>query len=468
MIHKLSHRKVYDLINAFEASHEVDGLTYQGHSLWPLFRSSLICYLTLDIESQKYWVWPTALRGLVLQVIAIFLTPLLGRNLILGKHIYIQNIGAKKRSIKDIYDDPFFLSLKWILKKEDIDLRRVHLDSRIFTIMTFRHYWQSHRKVENYRKQIKWLVKKFCQNSNLELESLLLVRLEHDLFRFFRSLYFFEKIAKLNAPKFVYFTAYYMPTFMAASFALKNRGAKTVEVQHGQQGKYSIVNIWSRIPRRGYILLPSLYWLWGERSLRRKRFLLDREGGCDYLIGGHPVLLYATHHGVSRDSSLVGGRVIFAAQPLRDSEMLPGFVLEALRELGVRGYKVGIRLHPRSLHRIDDLVDLVGKDIDVIETSTEPLYEQMCQTLALITLWSSVAYEAKALGAKVIIASEIGRDLMLEDIESGAFSYVKNKNEILSVIQSSDKVTNISDFMEMNESIIRNNIRNKILYGDGK
>ncbi len=98
---------------------------------------------------------------------------------------------------------------------------------------------------------------------------------------------FYKRILLKFNPKAVFFHPYYYYTPLV--HAANELGIKTVDVQHGLQFGYNPVfySDWQESPKRGYDLLPSHFWVWGEKE---KGNIEETFKGKGTIVGGYPWL----------------------------------------------------------------------------------------------------------------------------------------------------------------------------------
>ncbi|MGR5238564.1 hypothetical protein [Vibrio alfacsensis] len=80
---------------------------------------------------------------------------------------------------------------------------------------------------------------------------------------FFHAYNIYKKVLLKLKPKAVFFVGfdYHMPLSLAA----RELGIKAVDVQHGVQIGWSpVYNHWTRFPKKGYDMLPTDFFVWGE------------------------------------------------------------------------------------------------------------------------------------------------------------------------------------------------------------
>ncbi len=82
-----------------------------------------------------------------------------------------------------------------------------------------------------------------------------------------KSIVFERWLRKANA-QYLFLVCWYNPIAMSAIMAAKRCGVKTIDIQHGVQGKgHFAYSSWLRAPSKGYEVVPNMFWCWGKTSV---------------------------------------------------------------------------------------------------------------------------------------------------------------------------------------------------------
>lgn len=261
--------------------------------------------------------------------------------------------------------------------------------------------------------------------------------------------YFIEILTVLQ-PKVVFQVCYYYDLAMALNAACRKLGIKTVDIQHGKQGKYhGSYTHWCTVPAEGFELLPDYFWCWGETSVAHiKKWLPSGSERHLAIVGGNRWLAKWMQNGYQYDlkegSTLLGTlkeydkAILVSLQPLVD--LLPDALLEAIKQAPV-SWKWLLRLHPRDKQKIPELcAKLHESDLEHVEVEAStslPLYTLLGRATNHVTQWSSVCYEALQFRVPSVIIHPAGRSLFSEYIERGHFSYAEDARGILHALSKS-------------------------------
>lgn len=264
---------------------------------------------------------------------------------------------------------------------------------------------------------------------------------------------FFTEVLSIIRPKAVFLVCYYYPIAMALISACRRLGVKTLDVQHGKQGKYhGMYTHWTRMPEEGYELLPDFFWVWGEeakRNIQRWQPVgLKRNipvvGGNLWLSQWIHTNRYEEVYGKYDDFFKMLGKykkiILYTAQPIPDH--FSDCFLEAMR-MSPDSWIWLIRLHPRQrnqLVEIDNFLLARGLDNYEMRISSEiSLYSLLKKTDHHLTCWSTVCYEAVYFDVPTTIVHRNGATLYEEYIEKGIFTYAAGGQELLMAIESAGK-----------------------------
>ena len=259
---------------------------------------------------------------------------------------------------------------------------------------------------------------------------------------------FFFEILSILRPKVVFAARIYSVKYWALIPACKKLKIKTVEIQHGRQGKYNAkYTHWTRIPSRGYDMLPDFYWTWGEESKHNIKRWHPRE--CSRhrpIVGGNAWLLKWIKNDKLKPNrkietfldSLQGIEkiILFSLQPIEDA--LPFHVLQSMRK-SPSTWRWLIRLHPyhkeqgEKIRRLIEQQNITGFEMDY--ATDAPLYALLSRSDHHVTCHSSISFEALAFSVPTTIVHPHGLKLYDDYINRGIFTYAPDDDALLRSIQ---------------------------------
>jgi hypothetical protein len=244
-------------------------------------------------------------------------------------------------------------------------------------------------------------------------------------------------------PRVVFTGVFYAQEAAALALACRRSGIPLVDVQHGKQGLYhALYGGWSRLPRKGYEVLPDWCWTWGQDAAERIDSTSHRPSrSLRTVVGGHRWLgrwLAGNQPAPTTDISALQAQraqaeriFVISLQPL--AELIPAFVLASM-QAAPAGWHWRVRLHPHSRQHTraleQQLLDLDITTAEVGRSSTQPLYAVLDGADGHITCWSTVAYEALAFGIPTVLVHATGRKLYATDIANGLFDVATDADSL--------------------------------------
>jgi len=290
---------------------------------------------------------------------------------------------------------------------------------------------------------------------------------------FYQSL--FEKILSKIKPKTCFLVCFYHPASFGFTRACYKLGIKTIEVQHGQQGDYhGMYSNWTKMPKEGYDTIPSHFWTWGQQSMDRiNKWSVPAHPKHQAFVGGNPWMarfVHQKHTGELKAQSPKSKEldtlipkdkinVLVALQP--ELEPLTKNLLETLQK-SPKNINWLIRLHPRMLDRKDELTKIIQKtgnhNFEIDKSTSTPLFDLLTRIDFMITLWSSVAYDALPFKVRPIIIHSNGKATFEKYIAKGLFSYTDTSEEILNILQKDKSTFNFTEetpYIETSKDKIR-------------
>lgn len=272
----------------------------------------------------------------------------------------------------------------------------------------------------------------------------------HQILRMKRYRPFFSHLLSILSPRVVFLVCFYDIRTMALIWACKKAGVRTVDVQHGKQGRnHGMFSHWSSLPGGGYDVLPDVFWVWGEET---KRNVL-RARGADTLqyhrpvVGGN-VWLSRWIHGDAYDVFMDEYKpfierilkfrrtVLVSLQPIE--EPLPNNLLHAVKE-SPDDWIWLMRLHPhqrKDIALFESRLERTKRSNYEIEACTEiQLYYLLKRIDVHVTCFSSVCYEALCFRKPTVFIAEIARVLYEDYIARGLFWFALSPEHILEQIE---------------------------------
>lgn len=264
----------------------------------------------------------------------------------------------------------------------------------------------------------------------------------------------FETIFRQGRPKAVFVVCYYALERRAITHACRRLGVRVVDIQHGKQGRFHhAYTHWSRIPSRGWDALPDVFWVWGEESADNIVRYMPK--ACAHhrpvVIGNLWLAFWKADHAFELSAAhtrYLGGlakfdrRILVSLQPI--SQPLEPALLAAMAAAPAE-WRWLIRLHPNMRSeraKIAEGLERVAPGRFEMDMATEvPLYALLKSATHHVTGWSSVAYEALALGVPTALVHATALQLYEQYIADGHFAFAHDGKELAEFVQFADGVS---------------------------
>lgn len=232
----------------------------------------------------------------------------------------------------------------------------------------------------------------------------------------------FEGWLRRLAPRVLFVVCWYDPIVMAAVMAARRCGIRTVEIQHGLQGRrHAGYSGWLRSPAGGYEVLPDVFWCWGnDAAAELRQFNPGFPAELRVLAGGNLWLnewkKQLPQRRQARQAAGAGRRLLVTLQ-----REVPPLLLDLLKGSPAMWTWV-IRFHPSrqpAERQADQALLLATGHPGIVFDDGQLLYAQLLECDCHLTEASSVALEAMFFEVPTLILA----DSILGKL--GAISYEK-------------------------------------------
>jgi hypothetical protein len=261
-------------------------------------------------------------------------------------------------------------------------------------------------------------------------------------------------LRRFSSLKKIFLISWYLPEMMGIIASARQLGITTIEVQHGQQGKFHAGNYgWKFFPENGFLNMPDKFWCWGKKSI--KNMLEDSTNRKFHkpILGGYAwpnwYKTYVNNTYCKHSTIQAKIRLLFTIQcKLGDTnnEPLPEGLLRLIKyqaklykTTNEKTFELRIRLHPNLLNenlvylrkRLDKLFysDLISYSSKL----TCCFYDDLLWSNHHLTQFSSCAIEATIFGIKSAVYGEESYKIFEDEIKNKSITYLENnsKDEIL-------------------------------------
>ena len=238
-----------------------------------------------------------------------------------------------------------------------------------------------------------------------------------------------------------YILCYYVSEMYAMNLATAELGITSSDIQHGGQGIHHLAYAnFNSIPDTGYKLLPQKFWCWDIASSMVIENWINNQNYHSVEINGNPWLDFCLNKYATQIDS-TKKIIIYTLQPMGDT-LLDDYVLESIR-LSTNDYIWWLRLHPRQLHRKEELIQIlnyhgVSDKVEIESALNTPLPAILSKCHIHISKYSGSILEASILKVKSIILDKIGVESFPEvaNSEYGIVLLSQDSMHLVQTIQS--------------------------------
>lgn len=246
----------------------------------------------------------------------------------------------------------------------------------------------------------------------------------------------YKAFLKKANPQRVILSSYVNKERRSMIVAARQLGIPAIDIEHGFMGPLSPYALLDKTPRSMPSLLPDVFWCWGKDSQRMIQRALGKNPYHRAIVSGSPWHGFAHDHreGLTLAPSvkLRSGKkmILVALQPdlvihTGTPRVLPDHLSEVMIQMGDE-YSWLIRLHPRSQHMVSlyeqQLQDLGVTHFQVKAPTAILLIHLFPRVIAVLSSYSTVAFEANSALLPVGILDSIGVKMCARYIRSGSFS----------------------------------------------
>ena len=250
--------------------------------------------------------------------------------------------------------------------------------------------------------------------------------------------------------KEIYVTCWYLPDMMGICAAASELGIRTIDIQHGKQGKYqAMYSGWTNIPSNGYDLMPEKFWCWGKPSCNH---ILDSSPNRTKhipFVGGYPWINYYLKNIAQKKSTSINERirVLLTMQPPQgdNHERIPNFIIKFLKSKYTESVHFIFRLHPNDTegkYYCNERLKLINPNSYTIDEGKKNLYDLFGEVTHHITAFSSCCYEAQLFNLPTLLYGNDSKKIYQDEIKEKIFSWTdSNLNDLLSWLHN-DRASN--------------------------
>lgn len=445
----MNQKNAAETIRRIEGGVDVTALVFQGVRVWPLLRQRLWANLVnpklhrLSLPEQfrrdvRFRLSPETAARLERagQRDAVFLTRPLNNATFAG-------LGKLDRFMDPVIDClPDGTSwIKLAPEASDSMADAHHAVTALETVMSVAEPFPEER-IANFEK-LNEVVAELCPfrlQQDAIIKDALVVRAYKDMY---------ARVLDMLRPKAVFLACYNHPPMNGLMQACRERGIRSVDVQHGKQGEHQAAYThWTTFPEQGWSMLPSHFWCWGEPTRKNITTWTSKASSSaapTAIVGGLPWLEKWEDGGemdrageTRQAKAIVGARkgVLVTLQPF--GEKVPEELIHAMRH-SPPDWLWLIRPHPKQADRIAQFKAQVASStqarFEIEKASALPLYSLFKASHCHVTAFSSSCVEALQFGLASVLWGERGAVIYGKYIERGCFLHAADPGDITRQIQ---------------------------------
>ena len=252
----------------------------------------------------------------------------------------------------------------------------------------------------------------------------------------------FEKILKKLKPKAVYIICFYdLPSF-AMSLACHRLKIKVIEYQHGFLNDYNnMYTNWKNLPNHGFELLPDIFWVWAEDNAKKINKWSSKTTKHKAIVGGNIYLSYRSKLAkFEKKENISKKKNILVVLQFTE---LPEFFINYLKK-NKDNFNWYFRYHP--LYPIPDNTKFFLNSFaieDIQKTSARDLHDTFSFTNLIVTLYSTVAFEAQIHKIPTIFMGDYAKKGFKNLLGKNGLFYAKNEFDLNNYLNNLNAISRI-------------------------
>lgn len=420
-----------------EQSFNVHSFNWSGHNMWPLLRS-IIWFELIFVKNDrllKLTPFKNFLNKTILYIKRKFLyfrfLNLDKINFIFfSRPTYLEKVGTDfyiDRIVDPVIDSLDKNTIKTKFYLGDVSFRKKLIHPYIPFLL--RKYSKKNIFISNRNKIVLQQIEKYLEIKDGQLLKKYTQGLKLFISWFDQANNLFKKTKHL---KKIYVVSWYFPDMMGICAAANKFNIKTVDLQHGKQGKYNAMySGWTRIPNKGYSLMPDFFSCWGQPSC--DHILNDSVSRKKHIpfVGGYPFLKYwLQSNAANKPMDLPGKKIkiLFTLQPPQgdNKEYIPKFIINFLNQQKRKDLILIFKMHPNATNLKEiylRLLSHVDPELYCFSSENDSLYDLLSKVTHHITAYSSCCHEASIFNVPSLIFGLDGKKIYEDEIKNGVFSY---------------------------------------------
>lgn len=230
--------------------------------------------------------------------------------------------------------------------------------------------------------------------------------------------FLFDRIFEMRRPEYVFGLCYYSPMMYGMNASAHKKDITSVDMQHGTQGPLHVAyNNFSKVPERGYEVLPRIFWCWDTHSADQINSWVSAQRFHQVVTGGNPWL--SLWPGESRVGRI---RILYTLQPI--DPLVPELILAAMKRTHQR-YDWRLRMHPRQHADAGKIRQLLADSgladtVTLSDAHSVPLPKSINESSVHISRFSGAIIESVLMGVPTVTIDELGVEAFAAEISAGS------------------------------------------------
>lgn len=257
-----------------------------------------------------------------------------------------------------------------------------------------------------------------------------------------------KELFLLIEPKVFMQYCFYFPSQFGYTLAASRLGIVSVDYQHGSQNKWHYgYGSWKNVPAKGYWLLPSEFWVYGNKEKTSLNESFQNSRHSVKIVGNKWIVFWKktirnnfeeSFNWVKKykDNNYKIFLFTLSNKMIDENHFIWDYIKSVKNEKVYwlfrlhPGYKI---LNEALLMKLNQL-DVVNFEID--KTTKSELYNLLNLTDLHFSEFSSVAEEALGFGIKTILLDEVGRLYYEQGVIARDMFYPRSKEELINTVLS--------------------------------
>ncbi|ASU35141.1 hypothetical protein [Mucilaginibacter xinganensis] len=428
--------KLIGFLKRIERTYPIDKWTHNGINLWPVIKISIFFINYSAIKTAKSATLKSRMvsvfKSLKLDALYSFYW---FKKIKVNEAKYVFSGFSRhrvmwKESFYNRYFDPMMDYIDEVQGEKSIILEydnkieksyykpeRVHYPVRLFHYFNF-----TTKKVKFEYQQLERfdeLLAEIKQETDVDTEKLI-SRISAELtgVSSWKSLWAYL-LAQIK-PSYVFVLCYYNSPMYGLILAAREKGIKTIDMQHGGQGPFHSAYNYERITGNKWDLFPDYFWTWDRSSADNIEKFTKNTSHLSFL-GGNPWIAYLRDQNFELTKN--GKKIIIYTLQTNFVPVLHSYIIDAIKE-STGDYVWWLRLHPRMAEsEINELHQTLKNEnindkVEVERATALPLPVILSNCVAHVSHFSGSVVEAALMNVAVnIVMGDIGKKFFKEVID---------------------------------------------------